>query len=168
MGKDPRMPLKLEGSCCCGEVRFSADSQAPIPFMRCYCSICRKTAGGGGYAINLHADKRTLTVEGHTATYHAELDDGWHGCKLSTAERHFCSKCGSALWVFSPEYPDLFHPFASAIDSELPKAPSSVHMMLASKESRVEPLVRPEDQCFEQYPEDTLEEWHRARGLWID
>jgi len=23
--------------------------------MRCYCSICRKTAGGGGYAINLGA-----------------------------------------------------------------------------------------------------------------
>src|SRR3712207_7198099 len=33
-------------------------------FMRCYCSICRKTAGGGGYAINLGALSETLEVEG--------------------------------------------------------------------------------------------------------
>src|SRR3546814_10297589 len=42
-------------SCCCGTVRFSVEAYAPVPFMRCYCSICRKSAGGGGYAINLGA-----------------------------------------------------------------------------------------------------------------
>ena len=56
--KDLAMPFNLQGPC--GKVRFSADSYAPVPFMRCYCSICRKTAGGGGCTINLHADKRTL------------------------------------------------------------------------------------------------------------
>ena len=162
------MTLKLEGSCRCGEVRFSADSHAPVPFMRCYCSICRKTAGGGGYAINLHANKRTLRVEGQTVVFHAKLDDGRGGCELSTTERHFCAKCASALWVFNSEYPDLFHPFASAIDSDLPDAPSSVHMMLASKASWVEPVIGPDDQSFEEYPEEALEEWHRAQGLWID
>ncbi|MCP6759931.1 MAG: hypothetical protein NHB32_14465 [Fischerella sp. CENA71] len=35
----------------------------PNAFMRCYCSICRKTAGGGKYAINLAGDNRTLQVE---------------------------------------------------------------------------------------------------------
>lgn len=99
--------------------------------MRCYCSISRKTAGGGGYAINIHADKRTLKVAGKIAVFHAELYDGQGGCRVSTGERHFCAACASALWVFSPEYPELFHPFASAIDSELPKAPSLVHMMLS-------------------------------------
>lgn len=162
------MPLKLEGSCRCGEVRFFADSHAPVPFMRCYCAICRKTAGGGGYAVNLHADKRSLTVEGTTTVFHAQLEDGHGGCELSTAERHFCGKCASALWVFSREYPDLFHPFASAIDNGLPVPPSRVHMMLSSKASWVEPLVGPDDQCFETYPDDGLEAWHRARGLWID
>jgi hypothetical protein len=91
------MPLKLNGSCRCGKIRFSADSHAPVPFMRCYCSICRKTAGGGGFAINLHADKRTLKVEGETAVFHAELDDGQGGCRISTGERHFCAACASAL-----------------------------------------------------------------------
>ena len=162
------MSVKLEGSCRCGKVRFSADSSAPVPFMLCYCSICRKTAGAGGFAINLHADKRTLTVQGETAVFHAELDNGHGEWRISTAERHFCGGCASALWVFDPEYPEIFHPFASAIDSELPKAPSRVHMMLSSKASWVESAIDADDRCFDELPDIALEDWHRAHGLWID
>lgn len=162
------MPLKLQGSCRCGQVRFSADSHAPVPFLLCYCSICRKTAGGGGFAINLHADKGTLKVEGETAVFRATLEDGEGACRVSTGERHFCAACASALWVYSPEYPELFHPFASAIDSELPTAPSRAHMMLSSKATWVEPHIGPDDRCSDEYPDDTLEDWHRAHGLWID
>lgn len=156
----------LEGSCRCGQVRFTVESRAPVPFMRCYCSICRKTAGGGGYAINLHADKPSLRVQGETAIFHAPLDDGEGGCEISTGERHFCATCASAMWVYSPEYPDLLHPFASAIDSDLPRPPSLVHMMLGSKANWVEPQIGEDDQCFEEYPDVGLEDWHRARGLW--
>ena len=45
--------MHLHGSCHCGAVTFSLNSAHPYPFNICYCSICRKTAGGGGYAINL-------------------------------------------------------------------------------------------------------------------
>lgn len=161
------MPLKLEGSCRCGAVQFSVESHAPVPFMRCYCSICRKTAGGGGYAINLHADMQTLAVEGPTAIFHASIDDGHGGCHTSTGERHFCPRCATALWVYSPEYPDLLHPFASAVDTDLPTPPSTVHMMLGSKATWVEAQIGPDDQCFDEYPKESLEDWHRARGLWI-
>jgi hypothetical protein len=44
--------MVLEDSCHCGAVRFSLESEHPYPFNLCYCSICRKTAGGGGFAIN--------------------------------------------------------------------------------------------------------------------
>ena len=44
--------MKIDGSCHCGAVRFSVQSPQPYPFNLCYCSICRKTAGGGGYAIS--------------------------------------------------------------------------------------------------------------------
>lgn len=162
------MPFKLKGSCRCGNVRFSADSHAPFPFMRCYCSICRKTAGGGGYATNLHADKRTLKSEGKTTVFHAALNNEHGGCRISAGERHFSAVCASALWMFSPDYPDLFHPFASAIDNELPNVPSRVHMILASKASWVEPEINPEDQSFDKFPDVELEGWHRAHGLWID
>lgn len=45
------------------------------------------------YAVNLHADKGTLKVEGETAVFHAQLDDGQGGCRVSTGERHFCAGC---------------------------------------------------------------------------
>ena len=41
--------VTLEGSCHCGAVHFTVRSHTPQPYMHCYCSICRKTAGGGGY-----------------------------------------------------------------------------------------------------------------------
>src|ERR671917_2085548 len=56
--------VELGGSCQCGAVRFSVDSLTPYPYQACYCSICRKTAGGGGYAINLGGDSSSLEVEG--------------------------------------------------------------------------------------------------------
>ena len=51
--------MLLEGSCHCGAVSFRVESSTPYPYQACYCSICRKTAGGGGYAINLGADANT-------------------------------------------------------------------------------------------------------------
>ena len=159
------MPMHLVGSCRCGTVRFAVDSHTPYPYQLCYCSICRKTAGGGGFAINLGADATTLRVTARvpTAIYHAEIDG-----RRSNAERHFCPRCGSALWLYDSQWPELVHPFASAIDTSLPRPPSRVHLMLGSKAEWVEPAIGPGDACFDEYPEQSIEEWHRTRGLWID
>jgi hypothetical protein len=163
------MPIRLEGSCRCGAVHFSCDSHTPYPYQLCYCSICRKTAGGGGFAINLMGNAKSMRVRGRKALriYRAEIlqDDG--SCEKSSARRHFCSKCASAMWLADPDWPDLVHPFASAIDSELPKTPSRVHIMLRFKPSWVEPAVGPDDQCFDEYPEQSIEDWHKTRGLWM-
>ena len=56
-----------------------------------------------------------------------------------SADRHHCKHCGTPLWVSDEQWPELVHPFASAIDTELPKAPSSVHLLLRDKASWVEP-----------------------------
>ena len=45
--------MELQGSCRCGLVKFSCDSHTPCPYMRCYCSICRKVGGSGGFGINI-------------------------------------------------------------------------------------------------------------------
>lgn len=165
------MPLRLEGSCRCGAVRFSVDSHTPVPYQLCYCSICRKQQGGGGYAINLGAAARTLSVSGeeHLGLYRAEIqDDERAACETSSGERRFCTQCGCALWLYDPQWPDLVHPFASAIDSELPRALQRVHLMLKYKAGWVEPDIRPGDDVFELYPELSIAEWHKRRGLWID
>jgi len=163
------MPLTLEGGCRCGAVSFSVESQAPQPYQLCYCSICRKTAGGGGFAINLSAVASTLKIRGKRSigVYRAEIErDG--RCEISSGERNFCGKCGTALWLYDPTWPELVHPFASAIDTPLPAPPERVHLMLKYKPDWVEPDFGPGDARFQEYPEESIEDWHKSRGLWVD
>ena len=163
------MPIRLSGSCRCGAVRFTLDSHTPHPYQLCYCSICRKTAGGGGYAINLMGDAATMKAKGkrHLGVYRARIQRGRRS-ELSTGQRHFCVRCASALWLFDPQWPDLVHPFASAIETDLPEPPSKVHLMLKYKANWVKPQFGRGDQRYAEYPELSIEEWHRRRGLWID
>src|ERR1700742_3390718 len=122
--------MKLEGSCHCGAVTFSVDAYAPVPFLRCYCSICSKTDGGGGYAINLGAHMKTLKVKGkqHIKVYRAKMREDGKKTKTSTGQRNFWGKCGSCLWLYDPAWPALVHRFAAVIDTALPKAPEHVNM----------------------------------------
>ncbi len=155
--------MLLEGSCHCGAAAFSVESPHPYPFNRCYCSICRKVAGGGGYAINLGGVHETLKVTGkrHIRVY--QVDEG--GGQKSPLERHFCGTCGSMLFAWDSRWPDLVHPFASAIDTDLPAAPETTHLLLDSKASWVEPHIRENDKCFDGYPDESIAEWHERLGL---
>ena len=56
-----------------GQLRYRVEAPHPYPYNLCYCTACRKTAGGGGYAINLAARSDTLVVEGeqHVGVYPA-------------------------------------------------------------------------------------------------
>lgn len=160
--------MKLKGSCHCGAVSYTLESPHPYPFNLCYCSICRKTAGGGGYAINLGGDFNTLKIEGkeYISVYQAKIKDPDSGEeKQSPAQRSFCSRCGSALWVWDPRWPELVHPFASAIDTELPKPPQRTHMMLKYQSSWVELRADEQDQMFDGYPQESLAQWHERLGL---
>ena len=161
--------LHLEGSCRCGAVKFSCDSHAPVPYQLCYCSICRKTDGGGGYAINLSAVADSLKVEGKDAVgmFRAEIEEDG-GCRLGTAERSFCKRCGTPLYLFDPTWPDLLHPFASAIDTPLPKAPAQTHLMLRYKPDWVRVEAGPDDLTFDAYPEESIAKWHKRHKMWLD
>lgn len=156
--------MKLEGSCHCGAVRFSVDSPAPYPYMHCYCSICRKTAGAGGYAINLMGWAATLQVEGEAdiRVYRARLEDG----SLSPAERRFCQHCGSFLWVQDPRWPEYVHPFAGVVDTALPAPPARNHIMLDFKASWVSVPEGETETHYPRYPAEAIVDWHQQRGLY--
>ena len=156
--------MHLEGSCRCGAVRFSVDSHAPVPYQRCYCSVCRKTAGAGGYAINLSAVADTLRVEDRRAigAFHAEIDG-----EASPAERSFCTRCGTPLWLWDPRWPELLHPLASVIDTPLPTPPATTHLLLADKPDWVVPQIGEDDLVFDGLPEESIEDWHKRHGLWL-
>jgi hypothetical protein len=159
--------MQLEGSCHCGKVRFSVEAYAPVPFLRCYCSICRKTQGGGGFAINLGAWKKSLKLEGkkHLSVYRALGVLRGQPKKRSSGRRHFCKHCGAALWLWDPSWPELVHPFASAIDTALPKAPDHVDILLDSKADWVPlPPKKKGDKRYDHYPEESLADWHARHG----
>ena len=161
--------MRLEGSCDCGAVRFSVESREPYPFNLCYCKICRKTAGGGGYAINLKGEADTLAVEGaeHVRVYQAMIRNPEDAlAERSPGQRHFCGECGSALWAFDPRWPEMVHPFASAIDTSLPVPPERTHLMLDFKAPWVEVHAGPNDRRYPRYPEESIEQWHRRLGLY--
>ncbi len=154
----------LAGSCHCGSVHFRVESPSPYPYLYCYCSICRKVAGGGGYAINLGALYETLDVEGseNISVYRARIDDEHDP---SPAQWYFCSRCGSALWVYNPLWPELVHPFASAVDTLLPEPPEKVRMMLNYAANWSEPSDSNDERHFPEFPDESLEDWHRRHGL---
>lgn len=160
----------LDAACRCGAVRFKVKSHNVYPYQLCYCSICRKTDGGGGYAINLMGDAPSLKVRGSKdiGIYHARIRDRRGHCRTSSGRRHFCRRCATALWLDDPQWPELVHPFASAVDTPLPVPPSRVHLMLRFKAPWVVPHFGRGDAKFQGYPDLSIEAWHRRRGLWED
>ena len=159
--------MVLEGSCHCGAVRFRVRSRHPYPYNLCYCSICRKTAGGGGYAINIKGDHDSLEIEGeeNIRVYQARIPRSDGARATSPARRHFCGTCGSALWLWDPRWPEMVHPLASAIDTPLPAAPERTHLMLAAKPDWVPLAADAQDQTFPGYPDEGIAEWHERLGL---
>jgi len=160
--------MHLAGSCHCGAVRFTLESAHPYPFNLCYCSICRKTAGGGGFAINLGGSYETLAIEGkeNLRVYQAMVQyPGETAPHQSPGQRHFCAICGSHLWMWDPRWPDLVHPLASAIDTPLPVPPARTHLLLDSKASWVQVRSDPRDKLYPQFPEESIAEWHERLGL---
>jgi len=148
--------MLLKGSCHCGAVRFSVQSETPYPYQHCYCSICRKTAGGGGYAINIMGKADTLKVQGRTRIYRATRGG---------AQRHFCPKCGSALWLWDRRWAQWLYPFASAIDTKLPVPKERQHVMLGSKANWVTVPKGRNERRFRDFSKESIIDWHRKRGL---
>ena len=158
--------MQLFGSCHCGAVKFAVESGTPYPYMRCYCSICRKTQGGGGYAVNIMGDAASLEIVGkeHLSVYRARVfRDGKPG--RSPGKRHFCSKCGSGLWVWDQRWPDWVYPFASAIDTPLPKPPETAHIMVEYAARWVDIPESRRDVQFAEYPDESIADWHARHGL---
>lgn len=163
--------MKLQGSCHCQSVQFEVESFTPYPFMYCYCTICRKTAGGGGYAINIMGQKDTLQVLGkrYIQIYHAILGRTRQGKpKLSPGERHFCKRCASCLWIYDHRWPQWVYPFASAIDTDLPKPPEHLRILLNYAANWCEIPKSKREQLFAEFPEESIDIGINGTNYWKD
>jgi hypothetical protein len=104
-----------------------------------------------------------MDITGHEnlTVYRVRFDEGTE----SPAERNFCSKCGSGLWVWDPRWPDLVHPFTSSLDTQLPTPLEFTHLMLKSKASWVGVHEKPSDKRFAEYPDESIADWQQRLGL---
>ncbi|KAF9078555.1 Mss4-like protein [Rhodocollybia butyracea] len=164
------MPVELKGSCHCGTVRFTVQSSTPVPYQLCVCSICRKVGGTGG-SINLGGHSETLKIlqgKQHIKVYKAVLNRDSPDETVASSERNFCSKCSSMLWLYDENWPELIHPFASAIDSpDLPPPETMVCVKLDSKPQYVR-LPEGKKETYDNYGPHSIEEWHKANNMFVE
>jgi hypothetical protein len=149
--------MQLAGSCFCGAVRFTVETQTPYPYRRCYCGRCRKTAGGTGAAANILAQASTLALDGADALTEYAAPD--------TTRTRFCSRCGSALYLTIDAAPDFVYPFASAVDTELPEPPERVHVFTVEAPAWARPPSSPDDYSTERNTRESISDWHRRHRL---
>jgi hypothetical protein len=158
------MDMILEGSCQCGRVSFTVDSETVYPFMYCYCSICRKLSGGP-FGCNIMGKRQTLRVRGkaHLRVYHAVVREKGKRAVRSPAERTFCGECGTHLYLLDDRWPEGVWPNAGAIDTPLPRPPEHVQIMTENKPAWV-PHIE-DGPSFKRYPKLSIADWHAQHGL---
>lgn len=74
----------MEGHCLCGAVRLRVGDHDPR-VGACHCRMCQRWSGG----LFLCFDATSVEVEGEVARYQSS----------AFAERAFCPRCGSHLWM---------------------------------------------------------------------
>ena len=161
--------MDIKGSCYCGAVKYSTRSHAPYPFMRCYCSFCRKTGGSGGYGINIMAQADSLVIEGEEfLSYHhgMEHDPDTDELVENKNKRFFCTSCGSPLWAADPRWPEWIYPFAGSVDTPLPTPPEIFHIMLDFAPAWVEVPKGDAHKHFRRYPNESIAAWHKRHGVY--
>ena len=87
---------------------------------------------------------------------------------VSPAERSFCNRCGSQLWLFDPRWPEHLHPFASVFDTPLPKPPTFLDYFLSSRSPWAAPHEGDAIERLDGPYSVGMEDWHRQRGLWVE
>jgi len=156
---------KLLGSCQCRKVHFSVESETPVPFMFCFCSICRK-AGGSAFGCNIMGIRDTLTVRGKASlrSYHARIREPRQATIISKASRWFCAACGSHLYITDDRWPAGVWPYVSAIDTPLPAPKRPVSMMTRFKPTWVPGWMVDHGPKHPRYPKLSIAAWHEQEG----
>lgn len=84
----------IEGGCYCGDVRFTADSDATHSTI-CHCDNCRKAAGAQSVAFVTVPAVTFHFTSGKPASFNTE----------TKAIRTFCNRCGSSLTYVGHDRP---------------------------------------------------------------
>lgn len=106
------------GSCQCGDVRFAVEWPSKW-VAHCHCTMCRR-AHGAAFVTWVGMEE-----------VRARIDDAagrlrWYASS-PTAERGFCSRCGSMLFFRGQRWPGELHIVRASFDDPVDRAPQ-VHV----------------------------------------
>jgi hypothetical protein len=100
--------MMLRGGCLCGAVRFSGQAE-PVFQVKCHCTDCRKT-GGGGHAAMIGVPEGSVSFSGEIREFRSLGDSG------REVTRGFCPACGSGICSRPAAAAGLVFVRASALD----------------------------------------------------
>ena len=67
-----------------------------------------------------------------------------------------------------PRWPEWVDPCASAVDTPLPKPKEDVELMLNYAAPWADVPAGRQHRHFDEYPDESIADWHRKRGLTVD
>lgn len=92
----------LTGHCLCGAVSYRCAAD-PLMTLMCHCDDCQR-ASGSPFSLNVVVPKAALELEGEASLKRYETVGSDTGAKR---ERAFCATCGSTMFTFLGDMPDL-------------------------------------------------------------
>jgi hypothetical protein len=99
-------PMKVQGGCHCGAVRFEAElPDPPVPALDCNCSICRMT--GFLHIMVPHEQLDLMTGRDALSSYRFGM---------GAAEHLFCRLCGVKSFYQPRSHPDAWSINANCLD----------------------------------------------------
>jgi hypothetical protein len=99
---------RYTGGCLCGAIRYEISAE-PMMAGHCHCRDCQRTTGAGHSSLIGFA-KEALKVTGSPKYYAAKANSG------NTANRGFCSNCGSWVTGWSSGMPGMMTITAGSLD----------------------------------------------------
>jgi hypothetical protein len=111
------------GSCLCGGVRYQIDGELG-DFGCCHCTSCRK-ASGSAFGANVGVERSRFHLrDGQQLLREFESSPG----KL----RVFCSRCGSPIYAYLRQTPDVVRVRLGSLDTPLHARPRA-HTWVSDK-----------------------------------
>lgn len=94
------MPAPFTGGCACGAIRYQCSTE-PLMVVNCHCRDCQRSSGST-FSIGVAVPADSLTIlKGEPKYYKVKADSG------NTAQRGFCSECGSPLFAGNSNNPHI-------------------------------------------------------------
>ena len=94
----------VTGACACGAVRYACAVESETAL--CSCDLCRRSSGSAFQAW-VDGSRASLSVTGELGTW----------ASTSHATRSFCRACGTSLFLFERDEPEVVEVAAGTIDA---------------------------------------------------